>query len=85
MDSGAGPLDSSLLFAPSEGCEPRGVSSLGGRHGELGDRLIEERRIAIEGSLDINLSSRSGQVKANPLLGLMTLQIQERDLPVNKV
>lgn len=60
------------------------MGSLGERHGELGDRLIEERRMAIEVSLDINLSSRSEQVKANPVLGLMTLQIQERDLLINK-
>lgn len=60
------------------------MGSLGERHGELGDRLIEERRMAIEVSLDINLSSRSEQVKANPVLGLMTLQVQERDLLINK-
>lgn len=60
------------------------MGSLGERHGELGDRVIEERRMAIEVSLDINLSSRSEQVKANPVLGLMTLQVQERDLLINK-
>lgn len=60
------------------------MGSLGERHGESGDRLIEERIMAIEVSLDINLSSRSEQVKANPVFGLMTLQIQERDLLINK-
>lgn len=48
------------------------------RPGELGDKLREERGIAIGDALDINLSSKSGQVNANPVPGLMTQRTQER-------
>lgn len=73
MDSGAGLLGPNL-FLPQEGCaNPRGLGSfLGEGHRELGDRLIEARGLAAGDALDINLSSRNGQVNASPVLGLMT-------------
>lgn len=61
------------LFAASWVCKPRGLGSLSGEgHRELGDRLIEARGLAAGDAVDINLSSRNGQVNASPVLGLMT-------------
>ena len=61
------------LFAPSWVCKARGLGSfLGEGRRELGDRLMEARELAAGDALDINLSSRNGQVNASPVLALMT-------------